>query len=156
MKTDVYRDAMARLEQGDVTEARRLLEEAWRESPDSVEVMHGLALALDMAGERTRARELLERAHARAPTEPDPACDLAMLFLEHEQDTRAEWVLAPALEAHPWHPRLNLFMAMALAKKDTERARGYASNVLQDTDPELRQQAEALLRVLDANTDRSR
>lgn len=148
MKTDLYRDGMAHLERGEVEEGRRLLEEAWAAAPDSVEVMHGLARALDLAGERPRAMELLERAHALAPTEPGPACDLAMLSLELGRDTRAEQILAPVLAAHPEHPRANLHMAMALAKAAPLRARGYAAKALHATDPELRQQAQALHRAL--------
>jgi Tfp pilus assembly protein PilF len=141
---------MARLERGEVEEGRRLLEAAWAQAPDSVDVMQGLARALDLAGERARAQELLERAHAQAPTEPGPASDLAMLYLEHEQDARAEQILAPVLAAHPEHPRANLYMAMALAKTAPLRARAHAEKVLQDSDPERRRQAEALLRALGA------
>jgi Tfp pilus assembly protein PilF len=148
VKTEAYQDAMARLEWGEVEEARRLLEAALREEPESVEVMHGLARALDLAGERTRAMELLERAHATAPTEPEPACDLAMMYLEREQDARAEQILAPVLHSHPEHPRANLHMALALAKTDTLRAGACAAKALRDTDPERRQQAEALQRAL--------
>ncbi|MDY7231467.1 tetratricopeptide repeat protein [Hyalangium rubrum] len=139
---------MARLEQGQVEEGRRLLEEALRADPSSVSAMHGLARALDLAGERLEARALLERAHAQAPTEPEPACDLAMLYLEKEMDSRAEQVLAPVLKAQPEHPRANLHMAMALAKTDPARARGHAAQALRTTDPELRKQAEELHRVL--------
>ncbi|MBN1205050.1 MAG: tetratricopeptide repeat protein [Myxococcaceae bacterium] len=145
---------MARLERGEVEEGRRLLEEAWREEPESVERMHGLARALDLAGERARALELLERAHARAPGAPGPACDLAMLLLEHEQEARAEQVLAPVLRAHPEHPRANLHMAMALAKTAPIRARAYAAKALQDSDPELRRQAESLHQALTAHGPR--
>ncbi|QRN98510.1 tetratricopeptide repeat protein [Archangium violaceum] len=145
-----YQDGMARLEAGDVEEGRRLLEAALRASPGSVEVMHGLARALDLAGERGQARALLERAHAQAPGEPGPACDLAMLYLEEEEGTRAERVLAPVLAAHPEHPRANLCMAMALAKAQPERARGHVVKALQETEPEGRRQAEALRRVLGA------
>lgn len=148
MKTEAYRDAMARLERGEVEEALRFLEAAWREEPQSVELMHGLARALDLAGDRTRAINLLERAHAAAPMEPEPACDLAQLYLEHEQEARAEGVLAPVLQAHPDHPRANLCMAMALAKTDPVRARDCAAKALRDADPERRQQAEALQRML--------
>jgi predicted Zn-dependent protease len=115
-----------------------------------VEVMQGLARALDLAGERPRALELLEQAHARAPSDPGPACDLAMLYLELEQDTRAEQILTPVLAAHPEHPRANLHLAMALAKTAPQRARGHAEKALQATEPELRQQAEALHRILRA------
>jgi Flp pilus assembly protein TadD len=146
--TDLYRDGMARLEAGDVEEGRRLLEEALHKAPGDVKVMHGLALALDLAGERARALELLEFAHARAPSEPGPACDLAMSLLERGEDARAEQVLAPVLAAHPGHPRANLYMAMALAKTDAARARAHVAKVLKDEDPELRQEAEALDRVL--------
>jgi Tfp pilus assembly protein PilF len=139
---------MARLERGEVEEARGLLEAALRDAPESVEVMHGLARAWDLSGDRTRALELLERAHALAPAAPGPACDLAMLYLEREQDAQAERVLAPVLAAHPEHPRANLHMAMALAKTEPVRARGCAAKALRDTDPETRQQAEALQRVL--------
>jgi Flp pilus assembly protein TadD len=85
VKTDLYRDGMAHLDRGEVEEGLRLLEAAWSASPDSVEVMHGLARALELAGERLQAVELLERAHAIAPSEPGPACDLAMLYLERAQ-----------------------------------------------------------------------
>ena len=148
METDLYRDGMARLEAGDVEEGRRLLEEALRKAPGDVKVMHGLALALDLAGERPRALELLELAHTRAPSEPGPACDLAMALLERGEDTRAEQVLAPVLSTHPEHPRANLYQAMALAKTDAARARAHVAKVLHDSDPELRRQAEALDQVL--------
>jgi predicted Zn-dependent protease len=148
VKTDLYGDGMARLVRGEVEEGRRLLEAAWAQEPDSVVIMHGLARALDLAGEHSRARELLERAHSQDPTEPDPACDLAMLHLEQEQDSRAEQILTPVLAAHPEHPRANLHMAMALAKTEPLRARDHAEKALQDTDPEWRQQAEALRRAL--------
>jgi Tfp pilus assembly protein PilF len=150
VKTDLYQEGMARLERGEVEEGRRLLEEALRTAPESVEVLHGLARALDLAGERARATELLERANARAPTEPGPACDLAMLYLEHEDNARAERVLAPVLRAHPDHPRTHLYMAMALAKTEPFRASGHLEAALQDPDPEARQQAEALRRILGA------
>lgn len=153
MKTAVYQDAMARLERGEVEQVLPELEAAWRESPDSVEVMHALALALDLSGERQRAMELLERAHALALTEPEPACDLAMLLLEHSQDSRAERVLAPALEAHPESTRAQLCMAMALAKTDALRASEHARRALQDPEPERRRQAEALLQALVSMTD---
>jgi predicted Zn-dependent protease len=148
MKMELYRDGMACLERGEVEEGRRLLEAAWAAAPDSVEVMQGLARALDLAGERPQAMELLARAHARAPTDPGPACDLAMLYLELEQDTRAEQILTPVHAAHPEHPRTNLHLAMALAKTAPQRARGYAAKALQASEPELRRQAEALHRVL--------
>jgi Tfp pilus assembly protein PilF len=153
VKTDVYRDSLERLRRGEVEQVRQELEAAWRQTPDSVEVMHALALALDLAGERTRATELLEQAHARAPTEPAPACDLALLLLEHSQDARAERVLAPAVEAHPEDTRTQLCMAMALAKTDPLRASEHARRALQDADPERHRQAEALLQALVSMTD---
>jgi Flp pilus assembly protein TadD len=152
VETDLYRDGMARLEAGDVEQGRRLLEEALRKAPGDARVMHGLALALDLAGERTRALELLELAHTRAPSEPEPACDLAMALLERGEDTRAEQVLAPVLSAHPDHPRANLYQAMALAKTDPARARTHVAKVTRDSDPELRRQAEALDQVLRGET----
>ncbi len=148
MGTDLYRDGMARLEAGDVEEGRRLLEQALHEAPGDVKVMHGLALALDLSGERARAVELLEFAHARAPSEPGPACDLAMSLLERGEDARAAQVLAPVLDAHPAHPRANLYQAMALAKTDPARARAHVAKVPRDADEELRREAEALDRVL--------
>ena len=146
MKTNLYRDGMARLEAGDVKEGRRLLEEALRAGPEDAEVMHGLALALDQLGERDRALELLESAHARAPSEPGPACGLAMALLERGEDARAEQVLEPVLAVHPDHPRANLYAAMALAKTDPTHARTLLSTVRED--PELRREAQALDLVL--------
>jgi Tfp pilus assembly protein PilF len=143
---------MARLARGEVQEARRMLEAAWKAEPDSVEVMRGLAQALDLAGEHLRALALLERAHSRAPAAPDPACDLAMLHLEHEQDRRAVEILTEVLGAHPEHPRAHLYMAMALAKSEPRQALGHVAKALQDPDPETRQQAEELHRVLAAET----
>ncbi|HYH98270.1 tetratricopeptide repeat protein [Hyalangium sp.] len=148
MKTDLYHEGVARLKRGEVEEGRRLLEAAWAEAPDSVEIMRSLALALEMAGERTRAVELLERAHTQLPVDPESASFLAMLYLENEQDAQAERVLTPVLAAHPDHPRANLHMAMALAKTDPLSAREHAEKALRETDPEQRQQAETLLQVL--------
>jgi len=141
---DLYRDGMARLEAGDAKEGRRLLEEALKKTPGSVEVMHGLARALDLEGNRGRALELMERAHALAPAEPEPAMDLAMTLMEWGEDARAERVLKPALEARPDHPRANLYMAMALAKTDAARARAHAGKARTDPDPDVRAQAEVL------------
>jgi Tfp pilus assembly protein PilF len=148
--TNLYQEGMARLERGEVEEGRRMLEEALRANPTAVEVMHGLALALDMAGERLEARALLERAHAQAPTEPGPACDLSMMYLEQEADPRAAQVLEPVLAAHPDNARVHLHMAMALAKTDQVRARGHAEKALQSSEPDLHHQAETLLRALQA------
>ncbi|NPC78934.1 tetratricopeptide repeat protein, partial [Pyxidicoccus fallax] len=123
-------------------------EEALLVAPGSVEVMHGLARALDLAGERARAVQLLEHANARAPSEPEPACDLAMALLEKGEDARAERVLAPVLEARPDHPRTNLYLGMALAKTDADRARGHLAKARQTGDAEVKEQAAALERVL--------
>ncbi len=152
MTMDLYRDGMARLEAGDVKEGRRLLEEALKKTPGSAEVLHGLARAVDLEGNRGRALELLERAHALAPAEPEPAVDLAMTLMEWGEDGRAERVLAPALAAWPDHPRANLHMAMALAKTDPARARGHARKALTAPDPDVRQQAEMLERILAEHT----
>jgi Tfp pilus assembly protein PilF len=150
VKKNLYQEGMARLEQGEAEEGLRLLEAAHREEPDSVRVQHGLALALDLTGKRTRARELLEQVHARAPSDPEPACDLAMLYLEVEEDARAERILEPVLQAHPEHPRANLHMAMALAKAEPARARGYVARALQERDPDGRRQAELLSEAIEA------
>ncbi|MBJ6761409.1 tetratricopeptide repeat protein [Myxococcaceae bacterium JPH2] len=139
---------MARLEAGDAAAARALLEEALQAAPDAPEVLHGLARALDLLGERDAARELLERAHARAPTEPGPACDLAMTYLERGEDTRAREVLAPVVAVHATHPAANLHLALALAKTEPRRAREHLARVLQGSDAQARQQAEALDRAL--------
>jgi Tfp pilus assembly protein PilF len=145
---ELYREGMARLNQGQVEEGRRLLEEALRSSPGSVEVMHGLALALDLEGKRGEAQALLERANAQAPHESGPACALALLYMEHERNTQAQSVLEPVLEAHPDDARAHLHMALAVAKIDPLRARAHAERALQVPEPELREQAEALLRAL--------
>ena len=152
MKTNLYEQGMARLERGEVEEGRRLLEQALEASPGAVEVMQGLARALDMAGERLEARVLLERAHLQAPAEPGPACDLSMLYLEDGADARAARVLEPVLAAHPENPTVHLHMAMALAKSDPDRALGHARKARSAPDPELRQQADTLLRALESVT----
>lgn len=148
VEKELYKDGMERLKRGDAEGGLKLLEEAFRAAPDSVEVLHGLARALDLTGARERARELLERAHAKLPAAPGPACDLAMLYLEAGEEARAEGVLAPVLQAHPEHPRAHLHMAMALAQTAPERARHHASQARKERDPERREQAEALLRAL--------
>jgi Flp pilus assembly protein TadD len=142
---------MARLERGEVEEGHRLLEEAHQAAPGSVEVLHGLGRAMDLSGERARAVALWEQANALEPSAPGPASDLAMLALEQEEEARAERILRPVLEAHPEHPRANLLMAMALAKTEPVRARGYVAKALQEGEPEGRQQAEALFQLLEAH-----
>jgi len=148
VEKELYKNGMERLKRGDAEGGRKLLEEALRADPESVEAMHGLARALDLTGAQTQARELLERAHAKLPTAPGPACDLAMLYLEAGEDARAERLLAPVLQAHPEHPRAHLHMAMALAKTAPERARQHAAQARKEPNAERRQQAEALLRAL--------
>ena len=148
MARTLYQDGMARLEAGDVEQGRRLLEQALREAPESVEVLHGLGQALDLAGERVQAQALWEKANARAPSAVGPACELAMLYLEKEEDARAERVLKPVLEAHPDNTRAHLYMAMALAKTEPERAGAHLEKVLQSPDADEREQAEMLHRVL--------
>ena len=112
--------------------------------------MQGLARALDMAGERLEARTLLERAHLQAPTEPGPACDLSMMYLEHQSDARAVRVLEPVLAAHPENLTVHLHLAMALAKREPGRAQGHARKARSAAEPELRQQADMLLRALES------
>ncbi len=149
MKTNLYEQGMGHLERGEVKEGRRLLEQALEASPGDVRVMQGLARALDMAGERLEARTLLERANLQAPTEPGPACDLSMMYLEHESDARAARLLEPVLAAHPENLTVHLHLALALAKSDPVRAQGHARKARSASDPELRQQADMLLRALE-------
>jgi len=150
VKTNLYEQGMAQLERGEVAEGRRLLEQALEANPGDVEMMQGLARALDMAGERLEARALLERANRQAPTEPGPACDLSMLYLESEADARAARVLEPVLAAHPEDLQVHLYLALALAKSDPGRAQGHARKARSASDPELRQQADTLLRALES------
>lgn len=152
MKTNLYEQGMARLERGEVEQGRQLLEQALEAEPGAVQVMQGLARALDMAGQRLEARALLERAHLQAPTEPGPACDLSMIYMEHEADARAVRVLEPVLAAHPEHLTVHLHLAMALAKSDPGRALGHARKARSAPEPELRQQADMLVRALEAVT----
>ena len=128
------------------------MEEIPVKTEGSVEAMHEQARALDLSGDRVGALGLLERAHAAAPSAPEPACDLAMLYLEQQQDARAENVLVPVLQAQPDHPRANLHMAMALAKTAPVRARDCAAKAMRDSNPDRRQQAEVLHRLLSTAT----
>ncbi|WP_338866663.1 tetratricopeptide repeat protein [Myxococcus stipitatus] len=148
MGKDLYRDGMVRLEAGDTQEARRLLEAALHESPGDVKVMHGLSRVLDEAGERARAVELLELAHAKSPSEPGPACDLALALLERGEDARAARVVEPVVAAHPEHSGANLVLALSLAKTEPKRARVHARNAGRSSNPDEREQAAALERVL--------
>jgi len=150
VKTNLYEQGMGHLERGEVEQGRRLLEQALEASPGDVRVMQGLARALDMAGERLEARTLLERANLQAPTEPGPACDLSMMYLEHESDARAARLLEPVLAAHPENLTVHLHLAMALAKSDPGRAQGHARKARSAVEPELRQQADMLLRALES------
>ncbi|MCE9670402.1 tetratricopeptide repeat protein [Myxococcus stipitatus] len=154
MGAGFYRDGMTRLMAGDVAEGLRLLEAALREAPDDAKVMHGLARALEASGERERSMELLTRVHEGAPAEPDPACDLALSLIERGDDERASRVLSPVLEAQPEHPRANFYMAMALAKTDAARARRHTVHARKSPDPDDRQAAAALDRVLALYVDR--
>ncbi|WP_208726748.1 tetratricopeptide repeat protein [Corallococcus terminator] len=148
MGSDLYRQGIDQLNAGNTAEAQRLLEEARKQAPDSVEVLHGLALVLDAKGERAASVALLKEALQRDPTAPGPACDLAMFHLEHEEDEQAVRILTPVLAASPDHPQANLAMAMALAKTEAVRARTFTARAMKTADEEARAQAEELDKVL--------
>jgi len=143
-----FEEAVALLTAGVASRAIPILEELQRKDPSSWQVLHALARAVDMEGDQTRAQELLQRAHALAPTEPEPACDLAMFLLATERDDSARKILEPAAAAHPDHPRVNLQLAMALAKSVPSRARVHAGKAMESADPDLQAQARALYSIL--------
>lgn len=145
-----FDQAVALLTSGVAEQAIPLLEREAERNPDAWEVTHALARALDLTGQSSRAASLFAQAHLKAPSEPDPACDLAMLHLAKEDDARAEQILEPAVRAHPDHPRVNLYMAMALTKTSATRARGFAAKAMESGDEETKAQARALYSVLAA------
>src|SRR5512133_1752838 len=110
---------MERLRMGEAERARRELD---RLPAASAESLYGRALLADLEGDLARAEQLLSQAHAASPQWADAACDLAMLLLSRGEDGAAEKVLEPALAAHPDDARVNLHLAMALAKTSVERA----------------------------------
>lgn len=145
-----FEQAVALLTEGVAEQAVPLLEREAERHPTAWQVTHALARALDLTGNAERAVELFKKAHQQAPGEPEPACDLAMMHLAKEEDAEAQQILAPAIQAHADHPRLNLFMAMALAKSQAARARQHAAKAMESGDEELKAEARALYSILAA------
>lgn len=145
-----FDQAVALLTAGVAEQAVPLLEREAERNPGVWQVTHALARAVDLTGDSRRAAALFDEAHLLAPTEPEPACDLAMFHLAKEEDARAEQILQPALTAHPDHPRVNLYMAMALTKTSTSRARDFAAKAMEQGDTETQAEARALYGILAA------
>lgn len=143
-----FERAVALLTSGVAEQAIPLLEREKERSPGAWEVTHALARALDLAGQKRRAVSFFEEAHRQAPSEPEPACDLALFHLAKEELDLVHQILQPAAAAHPEHPRLNLFLAMALAKSSAGKARAHAAKALQSGDADTQEQARALYSVL--------
>lgn len=144
----LYSEGIKELRAGNFENAQRLVEQAKQQGDASVEELHAMAFAMDGQGQRGFATELLQEALKQQPSAAEPACVLAMFHLEKQEDAQAVEVLKAALAASPEHPKANLCMAMALAKTEAGKARTHAAKAMKDTDADVRQQAEALDKVL--------
>ncbi len=140
-----FEKAMELLRMGEGEGARRELEQL---PPGSAEALYGRGLLADLEGDIAQAELLLAQAHAANPAWPELACDLAMLLLSRGEDDAAARVLEPAFAAHPDDDRVNLHVAMALAKISAERARACAAKAMKSGDPSIQGQARALYSTL--------
>jgi len=138
----------ATLAMGRSEEAKRIFARARELASGSWEPDYWLARAHRAAGDLEQAFVLLERCAAAAPEQPGPAAELASILLARGQSDRARAVLARTLSTHPEDARAHLLMARAIAREDRSAAIAHARRAARAADPDLRDQAEKLLREL--------
>ncbi len=142
-----YRYMLARgfANDGQLAQARSLLEVLAKEQPGSPEVRQVLAEVLGQQGDEAGALKQLEEAVRLAPSDPGPANDLANLYLKQPGGkARARKVLEPVLARFPQDAVTNFNLALAFADSDPASARRHAEVAERTADPWLRKEAARL------------
>ncbi|EPX64975.1 hypothetical protein D187_000400 [Cystobacter fuscus DSM 2262] len=147
----LYMHGVALLASAEFAQARAVLEELCQQVPESLEARRALAQACEQLEDLPAAQMLLEDVVRQAPTDVDAVNDLATLYFRMKGGAeRARGILARALAVHPEHPGLHLNHAIALLDSDKGAAQRHASKASTSADPEVREQAQELLRRLGA------
>jgi len=133
---------------GQLEEARRSFLTAHEIDPDGFAPTLGLGRVARASKDPEQAKVWLERAHAVASADPRVAWELAELLLELGREEQAEKVLTGAYALRPDEPRTNLLLARALRKADRSRAIAHARKAAKSPEPDLKDQAEQLIREI--------
>jgi chemotaxis protein methyltransferase CheR len=138
VKNDPVAEAVVRIEQGEFTEAARLLDETVERSPHRLDAVLTLANVAGLLGEWRKARTLLEGALARDPVSTDAHVFLALAAFQqgHLEDARRE--LSRALFLEPTLAIAHYLLAQTLekAKDPTGARRSYRNAIAQLRHPQ--------------------
>ncbi len=129
-------------------EARKAFLSAHELDPDGFAPTLGLGQVARATRDQEQAKIWLERSHATGTSDPRPALELGALLLEMGRESHAERVLMSAYAHRPEDPRTNLLLARTLKTTDRSRAIAHARKAAKATEPDLKDQAESLLREL--------
>ncbi len=137
---------------GNQNEGERCLRKAIEADPKQLGARYRLAVLLLGTQRGDQAAGLLEEGVRIAPDDPKFLFLLATVHDDQGRTAEARDGYLKARAAGSTNPRLGLYLAQAQARlKQTELARGEIATLLAApaTDPQVRAQAEALLRSLD-------
>ena len=146
-----YLEGLVCLLTGKADAAEKLLAEARKLAPGSLEPLIALARLKLLLKDEKAAEKILEDAVSRFPAAADPAKDLAMLWLQQPgkpKQARARTVLAAAAAANPEDLGLQLDLALAWADADKPRARRHAQTAARSPVVEVSTQAVKLVEAL--------
>ncbi|SEU03939.1 Flp pilus assembly protein TadD, contains TPR repeats [Myxococcus fulvus] len=146
----VYMHGLAMMSAAQFPEAKALFEEALRLAPRSWQTLQALAQMHGALGERAQMRRRMEEAVALVPTELGPVNDLALLLMQDDQHAAAKPLLERALAAHPDDATTHLNMAVATFLTDRQACIHHAQKALAQGEGVVREQAERLLKTLNA------
>ena len=133
----------------DVAGATAVYRAALEIDPDNVVVLNNLAWLLNEQG-KPEARDLAERAFHLAPLNASVVDTLGTVLMKQGETARAVNMLRQATHLAPQDPRLRLNYARALAKSGDKAAarREVEQLVSRDSRPQVKAQAEQLLKEL--------
>ncbi|HID10438.1 MAG TPA: tetratricopeptide repeat protein [Candidatus Latescibacteria bacterium] len=99
------------------SEAITMWKRALEESPDDVDLLLRLGVALSLEGKHAEAEAAFERALRVEPEDAKVIYNLGLLYLKQGQDERALRCLRRTLELVGWYPEANYHIGLVYEKR---------------------------------------
>ncbi len=155
----LFIDAATRLQQGDVVNARRILEKVSRMASNSAAVWYNLALAGQHLGYHSKAIHEYEKSLRIAPDQVDAWVNIGLSYKHLKNTDSAQSAGRKALTLAPDHPRaLNLLGSLLAESGDSTAALDYFHQSLKSEpdNPDTQQNLTSLAHALRAEGDPER